>query len=67
MIARLLDIYALEKGVALYSCDSATICQATVQRGPEPDESYCLGSDKDRPDLAIEIVITTRLLDRLSS
>ncbi len=65
MIARLLEIYALETDIDLYSCGSATFRKAATQRGLEPDESYCIGSDKDYPDLAIEIVITTRLLDRL--
>jgi len=73
MIARLLEIYALETDIDLYSCGSATFRKAAAQRGLEPDESYCIGSDKDYPDLAIEIVMrqvaaganTTRLLDRL--
>ncbi len=65
MIARLLQIYALEQDIDLYSCGSATFRKAATERGLEPDESYCIGSDKDYPDLAIEIVITTRLLDRL--
>lgn len=38
--------------------------QAT-QRGLGLDECYCLGELREVPDIAIEIVITTRLLDRL--
>lgn len=35
------------------------------QRGLEPDECYCLGQKKEFPDLAIEIVLTRGLVDKL--
>ena len=38
-----------------------------VERGLEPDECYVLGEhDAQRPDLAIEVVWTSRLLDKLA-
>ncbi len=65
MIARLVEIYALEADIPLYSCGSATFRQQAVQRGLEPDESYCFNRRKDFPDLAIEVVITSGTLDKL--
>jgi Uma2 family endonuclease len=65
MIARLLELYALEKGINLYSCGSATFRQEATQRGLEPDESYCINSRKPFPDLAIEVIITSGLVNRI--
>jgi len=65
MIARLLEIYALEQGVALFSCGAATFRKRAQERGLEPDESYCLDRRKEFPDLAIEVVITHGVVDRL--
>lgn len=65
IIARLLEIYALEKNLDLYSCGSATLRNAFQGRGLEPDESYCLDSRKEIPDLAIEAIITSGGIDKL--
>jgi Uma2 family endonuclease len=34
------------------------------QKGLEPDECYCLGEKKDFPDLAIEVIVSSSLLDK---
>jgi Uma2 family endonuclease len=65
MIARLLEIYALEYDISLYSYGSATFRQRASARGLEADESYCLDTRKDTPDLAIEVVITSGAIDKL--
>jgi Uma2 family endonuclease len=65
LIARLLELYALEKNLDLYSCGSVTLRSAFQCKGLEPDESYCLGSRKDIPDLAIEVIITSGGIDKL--
>ena len=54
MIARLLEIYALEADIPLYSYGSATFRRRAATKGLEADESYCLNSRKDSPDFAIE-------------
>ena len=41
--------------------------QAAKQRGLEPDECYCLGQKKEFPDLAIEVVLTSGLVDKLET
>ncbi|APB35141.1 Uncharacterized protein conserved in cyanobacteria [Gloeomargarita lithophora Alchichica-D10] len=65
MIARLLEIYALERGIALYSCGSTTLRNQSNQRGLEPDESYCIGTRKLIPDVAVEVIVTSGGLNRL--
>ncbi len=66
LIARLLEIYTLEKNLELYSCGSVTLRNALQAKGLEPDESYCLGSRRDIPDLAIEVIITSGGIDKLA-
>jgi Uma2 family endonuclease len=65
MIARLLEIYALEADIELYSYGSATFRQQAAARGLEADESYCLDRRKEIPDLAIEVVITRAAVDKM--
>jgi Uma2 family endonuclease len=65
MIARPIEIYALEKDIDLFSCGSATYRSAAAARGLEPDESYCIGTRKEFPDFAIEVVLTSGGLDKL--
>ncbi|MDJ0729600.1 MAG: Uma2 family endonuclease [Crocosphaera sp.] len=65
LMGRLIEIYALEKGINLYGCGSATYKTEAKVRGLEPDESYCFGSRKEIPDLAIEVIITSGGIDKL--
>ena len=66
LVGRLIELYCLEKNIRLYACGSTTYRKQAQQRGLEPDESYCIETDKALPDLAIEIVVTSgsiQLLD----
>ncbi len=65
LIGRLIEIYALETGIDLYGCGAATYKKEAKVRGLEPDESYCIGSRKNIPDLAIEVIITSGGIDKL--
>jgi Uma2 family endonuclease len=65
IIARLLEVYALESDIPLYSYGSATFRQRASTKGLEADESYCLDDRKDVPDFAIEVVITSGTIDKL--
>ncbi len=65
MIARLLEVYALEADIALYSYGSATFRRQASAKGLEADERYCLGDRKDIPDLAIEVVLTSGTIDKM--
>lgn len=65
LIARLIYVYADEMEIDLFSCGSATYRREATRRGLEPDESYCIGTRKEMPDLAIEVVITRGRIDKL--
>jgi Uma2 family endonuclease len=65
MIARLLEIYALEADIPLYSYGSATFRRRAAAKGLEADESYCLNTRKDIPDFAIEVVFSTGTVDKM--
>jgi Uma2 family endonuclease len=65
MIARLLEIYALETDISLYSHGSATFRRRAAAKGLEADESYCLNTRKDIPDFAIEVVLSSSTLDKM--
>ncbi len=65
-IAQLLEVYFEEKNILTYPTGSMTLKNQVKRGGLEPDESYCIHSDKEFPDLAIEVVVTSGGLDRLN-
>ena len=65
MLARLLEAYADAKGLVLEGYGSMTMRDAPAARGIEPDECYAIGSAKESPDLAIEVIWTHGGLDKL--
>ena len=66
MIGRLVDAFAEEMGIELVGVGSWTIRRTRRRAGLEPDRCYVLGTRRpDVPDLAIEVVWTRRLLDKL--
>ncbi|WP_437647655.1 Uma2 family endonuclease [Sorangium sp. So ce362] len=67
LIARLIEIFALERDVPLHGYGSTTFRREAKARGLEPDECYCVGEPlKEFPDIAIEVVLTSGGLDKLS-
>jgi Uma2 family endonuclease len=64
-IARLLELFCLERDIPLYGYGSMTFRSEPEERGLEPDECYCRGRDGDVPDIALEIVITRGAIDKL--
>ncbi|HIK39230.1 Uma2 family endonuclease [Thermoleptolyngbya sp. M55_K2018_002] len=64
-IGTLLEIYFLEAEIEYFPTGSTTFRQAQQQVGLEPDESYCIGSEKEIPDLAIEVIVTSSGMNRL--
>jgi Uma2 family endonuclease len=65
-IARLIELYALERDVPLYGYGSTTFRRAAKAHGLEPDECYCVGHPlKDFPDIALEIVLTSGGMEKL--
>jgi Uma2 family endonuclease len=70
MVARLIEAWADEREVELNGYRSMTFRKAAKERGVEPDECYTVGREMsehgDIPDIAVEILHTTPLLDKLA-
>lgn len=68
IIARLLEVWVMERDVDLRGFGGATFRQEAKQRGLEPDECYKLGKleDDDVPDIAIEVTVTAGLVDKMA-
>lgn len=64
-IAMLVETYFFETRTRFHAIGSATFRKIAKQRGLEPDECYCLGQKKDFPDIAIEVVLSSGLVDKL--
>lgn len=66
-LGRLVEAYALERGIDLSPYGGWTLKNAPMQSGAEPDECYIVGEDQSReaPDLAIEVVWTSGGIDKL--
>jgi Uma2 family endonuclease len=66
-LGRLIEAYALERGIDLSPYGGWTLKDAPREAGAEPDECYLVGPDqsRDRPDLAIEVIWTSGGLDKL--
>jgi Uma2 family endonuclease len=59
----LLEAYLREKGIRFYKLGGFTL-EEEGEASATPDESYCIGSDKDIPDIVIEIIVTSGTIDR---
>jgi Uma2 family endonuclease len=65
-IGRLIEAYALERGIDLSPYGAWTLKSPPSQSGLEPDECYIVGDqNKSIPDLAIEVVWTSGGIDKL--
>jgi Uma2 family endonuclease len=65
-LARLLELWALSRGVRLRGYGSTTYRRKARQRGLEPDECYYLSPfDERRPEIAIEVAISSGGIDKL--
>lgn len=69
LLARMVELYALETGLRLSPFGSWTLRHAPAERAVEPDECYVLGDPRgrDRPDLAIEVIWTSGGIDKLEA
>jgi Uma2 family endonuclease len=64
-IGDFLLIYFLETNTQYFPMGSTTLKKPEQQAGGEPDQSYCIGTDKAFPDLAIEVIVTRGSISRL--
>ncbi|WP_204101811.1 MULTISPECIES: Uma2 family endonuclease, partial [Spirulina sp. CCY15215] len=58
IIGMLLELFCLEKNIEFEPLGSTTQ-ERENEVSLEPDESYCFGESKPRPDLAIEVIFTS--------
>ncbi|MUL35275.1 hypothetical protein BWI75_02585 [Gloeocapsopsis sp. AAB1 = 1H9] len=65
IIGSLLEDYLKEKRIPFFPLGSTTFRNQKKRGGTEPDESYCIGTEKEFPDIAIEVVVTSGGLDKL--
>ncbi len=64
-LARLLEIYAVERDIPLNGYGGTTFRKRANERGLEPDECYALGPMREVPDIAIEVVFSSSGIDKL--
>ncbi len=64
-IGLLLEAYLRFASIRFYDRGSPTLGRKELGVKGEPDESYNLGTKKDIPDIAIEVVITSGGVDKL--
>ncbi|WP_353932792.1 Uma2 family endonuclease [Okeanomitos corallinicola TIOX110] len=64
-LGQLLEIYMRVKNIRFYGRGSTTIGTKELGARKEPDESYCLGTRKPVPDLAIEVIVTSGGIETL--
>lgn len=67
LIARLIEVWAMERDIDLRGFGGATFRREAKECGLEPDECYKLGKLEEDgvPDIAIEVVVTTQLVNKL--
>lgn len=68
IIARLIEVWAMERDCDLRGFGGATFRREAKERGLEPDECYKLGElhDDGVPDIAIEVIVTSSLVDKMA-
>jgi Uma2 family endonuclease len=68
IIARLIEVWAMEYDVDLRGFGGATFRREAKARGLEPDECYKLGAIEEDgvPDIAVEVVVSNELVDKLA-
>jgi Uma2 family endonuclease len=64
-ISRLLGAYFEETRTRFYGLGSTTFRREAKRRGAEPDVSFCVGTDKEFPDIAIEVLQTSGGINKL--
>lgn len=64
-IGMFLEAYFQETLTQFWGLGSITFLNQETQGGIEPDECYCIGTEKEFPDLAIEVVVTSGGVDKL--
>ena len=64
-IARLLEAYLNQAEIDYWGLGSTTFRKQNQKSGKEPDECYCIGTEKQFPDIAIEVIVSSGGVDNL--
>jgi Uma2 family endonuclease len=64
-IGGFLEDYFLETGIEIMPRGQATMRLPLKAAGAEPDESWCIGQEKQFPDLVLEIALTSGGINKL--
>ena len=64
-IGGFIEDYFLHLGIETMPRGQATMRLALKEAGAEPDESWCLGEEKEFPDLVLEIALTSGGVSKL--
>ncbi|MDZ8054800.1 MAG: Uma2 family endonuclease [Aulosira sp. ZfuVER01] len=59
----LLEAYMKQLGIRFYRRGGFTLEELGYASGT-PDESYCIGTDKEVPDIVIEVIVTSATINR---
>jgi Uma2 family endonuclease len=66
VIGRLIEVYAETRAIELSAYGGWTLKDPAREAGAEPDECFVFGAEeKERPDLALEVVWTSGGIDKL--
>lgn len=66
-IGALLEVYMIAAGIDFTPTESLTLENESRMVKREADKSYELGANRERPDLAIEVVVTSGGIDKLEA
>ncbi len=64
-IRMIILMYCRHKSMSLFTFNQTTL-RHEGKEGKEPDVAYCFGVDKDKPDLAVEVNLTSGSIDDLT-
>jgi Uma2 family endonuclease len=64
-IARLLELFCLERDIPLFAYGSTTYRKEEADRGLEPDRCYSRDQGRALPQIALEVVVANPLLNKL--
>lgn len=65
-VGTLLEVYFEETDTKNFPLGSTTFRRQERRGGTQADESYCIGLEKEFPDLAVEVVLTRGETDKLA-
>ena len=65
-LAGFMDLFFDQTGIEIVPRGQATIRRALKEAGAEPDKSWCIGTEKQFPDLVLEIALTSGGINKLA-